>query len=123
MDGREGMDKLTMKASELRIGNWVYQGIEVPTQVVYNSVALFFVGSIELKPIRLTPEWLEKFGFEKERINVYWKDPMRLVIFPDGLLYLANQRHVNIYYVHQLQNLYFALTGNELTLNDHEQHH
>jgi len=51
-----------MKASELRIGNWVnYDGrnctIQEPTDLV---------DADEFEPIPLTEEWLLNFGFEKE---------------------------------------------------------
>lgn len=74
------------------------------------------------KPIPLTEEWLLKFGFEKS--NVYCFGNRKLIIES-----LMGDRHscryrINLnesiwiselHYVHQLQNLYFALTGEELT--------
>lgn len=77
-----------------------------------------------LRPIPLTEEWLLKFGFEKQENNwkrlcicndwtyIYWE---RLV----GIELSVNKHSVmqpHIKSVHQLQNLYFALTQEELTL-------
>lgn len=97
----------------------------------------------EIEPIPLTEEWLLKFGFEIKRkqysLNVgnelfnyaikehfiIWKsgDSGYLKMRKDGdgwMIKECYERHDYIYkYVHQLQNLYFALTGEELQLNDH----
>jgi len=72
-----------------------------------------------IEPIPLTEEWLLKFGFEIKqgrfgneywgKINLYTSSDKKIVFCFDGYL-------KGIKYVHQLQNLYFALTGNELTL-------
>jgi hypothetical protein len=78
------------------------------------------------KPIPLTEEWLARFGFVSD-------DYFGRVLYCNG--YLSNIRFYNgecvmrvrgsndvrlpkIEYVHQLQNLYFALTGEELTIKD-----
>lgn len=83
--------------------------------------------SSKIKPIKLTPETLEKCGFKDEGIS---KDPILELgdlgihlTLPDsnGSMYLTDYgEHLNIptfKYVHQLQNLYFALTGKELEIN------
>lgn len=85
-----------------------------------------------LIPIPLTEEWLLKFGFEKAKhsrgYNCYIKDGFDfdivshgrywvLAIYTDesctNSLYFAHNRFE---YVHQFQNLSFALTGEELTI-------
>lgn len=71
--------------------------------------------------VPLTEDWLIKFGFEKEieskityfiidEFNIEWWSKAKdgKALFTDGNLY----RHMD--FVHQLQNLYFALTGKEL---------
>ena len=77
-----------------------------------------------IKPIPLTEEWLIKFGFEpelknKDSINgefiVYWKYPFVFNTNHGWWLY-SKQLKIQPEYVHQLQNLYFALTGEELTI-------
>lgn len=77
-----------------------------------------------LKPIILTEEILLKCGFED--ISTY-KD-FRLVINEDLYIEVSLRKNINAYvsisdidiinviYVHQLQNLYFALTGKELEI-------
>ena len=72
------------------------------------------------EPMPITEEWLLKFGFENWDKNK-WVDSNSVLTISkndDNFLCLINQRDVDILYVHQLQNLYFALTGKELTLKD-----
>ena len=117
-----------MKASELRIGNWFYNnnGEGIKCQIQH----LVFCDSIECKynPIPLTPEWLEKFGFESEDVDDYVKDNHSVIIEKKEYSYWFAEQASDVYwqqlavikYVHQLQNLYFALTGEELEINDTE---
>jgi hypothetical protein len=79
-------------------------------------------------PIPLSEEWLVKFGFKKtvevtwsfgyeKEYNVYRKEDLtyngiQAAWWYNGLL--KNQPE----FVHQLQNLYFALTGSELTIKE-----
>jgi hypothetical protein len=112
-----------MKPNELRIGNYVYA-----FKTIWQIDNTYFCNLEQIETynfIPLTEEWLLKFGFEKvEDIN---KDT-----YPDykikGMLIHSNV-HGNyvlgnyspicfIKYVHQLQNLYFALTGEELEIKE-----
>ena len=65
----------------------------------------------DLKPIPLTEEWLLKFGF-RESNKYLFKYKLGLKKRGDNYFY----DNISIKHVHQLQNLYFALTGEELTL-------
>jgi len=81
----------------------------------------------DLKPIPLTEEWLLNFGFEKHEslIGFYFKG--NLVVERNIIISGFNfRKRINLReslhladfdYTHQLQNLYFALTGSELTIN------
>jgi hypothetical protein len=74
----------------------------------------------EIEPIPLTEEWLLKFGFhldsyknfELNNININRLN-FKLTIFEDDDWY---DIPIKTKYVHQLQNLYFALTGEELII-------
>ena len=121
-----------MKASELRIGNYVYHEVwknDIPLGIF--NIANFEAGLESIKPIPLTEEWLLRFGFElKEEFYqeglldtfMFHKDNIVDVEFSDNhkkLYWYDNYSsiyHQDILYVHQLQNLYFALTGEELTI-------
>tara|TARA_R110002126_G_scaffold289683_2_gene445252 strand:- start:4805 stop:5155 length:351 start_codon:yes stop_codon:yes gene_type:complete len=114
-----------MKATELRIGNYLTEKFskkEYPIYGVrYNRV--FFgednFGPVsDMSPITLNEEWLLKFGFKSMRGQTigYFKGSFRLLANPSVVWIKINQKNKYIYHVHQLQNLYFALTGEELTL-------
>lgn len=78
----------------------------------------------EFEPIELTEDWLEKLGFEKTTpdgwlcLNIC--NDWTFLYWNKGLLELSVNRHSvvlkNVMHVHQLQNLTFALTGEELTI-------
>lgn len=86
-----------------------------------------------LNPIPLTEQWLKDFGFEKnpdiEYITECFGTDVYYYLYGEMLPYdrimkfdekwcLSNSDgdyNTNCQYVHQLQNLYFALTGKELT--------
>lgn len=127
-----------MKANGLRIGNLYNHNGEIrevtPSTIeeVWNSERSW------VKPIPLTEEWLLKFGFvirNKHYSLNYGGESMRYAFFDiprnKFILYFHGKYGFNceegrkngdycIIYVHQLQNLYFALTGEELKLKDHE---
>lgn len=111
-----------MKPQDLRIGNWVYRwngltqirGIDL--QELEDEIK---AKEVTYSPIPLTPEWLERFGFENYDYGA-WKLGEFLIDQSGGAypLYIKGQFDntlaTTIVYVHQLQNLYFALTGEEL---------
>ena len=97
-----------MKPEELRIGNWVtYKGLDVRWSIEdftewskANRIADY------LEPIPLTDEWLERFGFYGKHKSINTRESK---VFFD-----YNSKSIEIKYVHQLQNLYYALTKKEL---------
>jgi len=118
-----------MKASELRIGNYVkYLTLNGNSEILANGIYLFELGELELGPILLTKEWLLKFGFYKELRDsgeagfFMSKNDCNVIIkdFGDGFIFIWELSFMGkpIKYVHQLQNLYFALTGEELIYNE-----
>lgn len=74
-----------------------------------------------IKPIELTEEILLKCGFVKDEFD-NWENETRLGLYKpeefDGYLSIWGDSTVGeCNYLHQLQNLYFALTGQELEIN------
>lgn len=118
-----------VNARELRIGNLVYApGLKSNRVIDCLDIRDCFEGRI-IKPfegIPLTPEWLERAGFEYADgfVDDYTKQPITLYNnpFKEGWTVenLFKQQITEdmlvIKYVHQLQNLCFALTGEELTI-------
>ncbi|MDD4729482.1 MAG: hypothetical protein PHN55_12130 [Dysgonamonadaceae bacterium] len=77
-----------------------------------------------IKPVALTEQWLLDFGFEVER-KYYDKGGMSILLVDNNNDYYKNGRvfykswaimDAQPKYVHQLQNLYFTLTQEELIL-------
>lgn len=122
-----------MKANELRIGNLVIQSLPFGSDEIL-TVSLSNISSVDVSdnwfPIPLTEEWLLKFGFENFDYGVHLELNVDLVlrlIISNGEYYPQLEKAPEfsseeyqciglerLDYVHQLQNLYFTLTGNEL---------
>ena len=77
-----------------------------------------------IQPIPLTEEWLLKFGFNGE-CESFHMEGITIEEVSDGgkwVVYMFDEYHAVecslaiVQHVHQLQNLYFALTNEELTL-------
>lgn len=116
-----------MKANELRIGNLILYSGKIEPVIKIESDTLVMVNDLyldeELEYIPLTEEWLLKFGFEKDwsesgQITAWYKIGKWRVYFDNGKYFFCNGLDflTKIQFVHQLQNLYFALTGEGLTI-------
>lgn len=129
-----------MTANELRIGNVVghgalHTGIGRDGRDYYTinelrEDVMFFNESNtgeyynDVQPIPLTEDWLLEFGFEKLNRDVPAFEKGNLIVewlfkMWTGMLYFDAYNSIQIIetkYVHQLQNLYFALTNEELKL-------
>jgi len=124
-----------IKSNEIRLGNlfigyndkafkWGLDDFDL----IGNNV---YVDEVIKSPILLTPEILAKCGFvsvgNTGTSDNWFSDELgetnlMIRIGGNGLitLYIKAKELVsltNIIYLHQLQNLYFALTGEELTIN------
>jgi len=77
--------------------------------------------TLNYEPIPLTEEWLLKFGFKHIKDNWYNlfanQNTFNVYVFDEmGFrVKIVSQSICVLQYVHQLQNLYFALTNEELT--------
>ena len=130
-----------IKAKELRIGN-NFQDDEgniltcfgvAPVDdsdqfnIWYGNELGFILLEEEAEPIPLTEEWLIKFGLQHKSFSFdhecLHKD---INVGYNGDDFINNQISFlykkkvwfKIHYVHSLQNLYFALTGEELTIKE-----
>ena len=140
---------MKMEINQLRIGNWVKpkysSGIESNEGTVFcingylvsvsTNKNLYDIHLID--PIKLTDEWFLKFGFDLiddqyyskhtqcgiGGLGITKKDYRPLVLVVDERQYDGVYRQVigkQIEYVHELQNLYFALTGEELKIEENK---
>ena len=130
---------------ELRIGNWVnysgrynkrgevYEGLKGPFAVTGMREHIYLKNLLsglpfsfsfgEIEPIPLTPEILEKCGFNKKTYGgagLFYVNG--LVHISEYLNYLncdpygSVENSVSVQYLHQLQNLFYVLTGQELEI-------
>jgi len=124
-----------MEANELRIGNWVNytkpKKKKVQITGIINS-CLYYKGSkkgclcdFQFTPIPLTKKRLIRLGFEKELnhftiiTNQGHSVATIIISIENNTVLLEDDFNESISikmpkYIHQLQNLYFALTGKEL---------
>lgn len=138
-----------IKANELRIGNWIADRggkewqiyswesrdkVSAETPMLFRTIKGHPLTEYVqyLKPIPLTEERLEKFGFERRESKMYdghldvWyfyihdgKIMFNTELVTDGEIIIQFRRFpIVVKYVHQLQNLYFALTGEELEFKE-----
>ena len=123
-----------MKANELRIGNYVNvfgydRNVESmkTNEITYSNGIRCELNNIE--PIPLTEEWLLKlpeneWEFVGFGTRLIWQHRKFRAIKIEangggGCSVYFNDELINIKeHVHTLQNLYFALTGEELTINE-----
>jgi hypothetical protein len=126
-----------MDSTHLRIGNFVIDENNVIKTIGY----LDLMGKIkhykpytpdgltesEVLPIPLTKEWLFKFGFKWiDEYEIYDFDAEHLQTefllrrSEKGFVMMDIDITVVIEYVHQLQNLFFALIGTELVFSGEE---
>lgn len=130
-----------IQPKELRLGNLVktaYDDSGLPgvckiLELQRSKVSVIFDDKypeesnyLSLLPIPLTEEWLLRFGFSqlvsgKALTDEFEKDSLILAMPTNegaGFQVCIEKKYINlnIVWVHQLQNLYFALTGEELTI-------
>lgn len=119
-----------VKVEELRFGNYINQDVQGYVSVIKIDcfTDLEHVSCSDgwnPEPIILTEEWLMKFGFYSDVIN---EGDQPIYVLKDKNFYIDfitlqpvdsgfPIALIEIKYVHQLQNLYFALTGEELILS------
>jgi hypothetical protein len=110
-----------MKETELRIGNWVLGASREKPQQITAFMLLHFE-KLNLKPIPLTPEILAKVGFKfADYLNTktrFSKSNFH-IDFSKKMWFLHGYRGypIGMKHLHQLQNLYFALSGEELNID------
>ena len=126
-----------VSVKELRIGNLVQDvGVLEKELTVYkledgiitcgdDSFSYPYL-SKHLQGIPITPEWLERFGFEYIDIVLYsWANENHMCYEhkEGGFVFMPfctndEDCHIRVLYLHQLQNLYYSLTGHDLTINE-----
>jgi len=105
-----------MKANELRIGNLVLltkDDFKTTKEYRLDGIDIYKLDEsecIDIKPIPLTEEWKEKIKDNK----FLFIDSQGFVIFKNEYIY--SFVFEDYPFIHQFQNLYFALTNEELKI-------
>lgn len=115
-----------IKAQDLRIGNLLFDNKDQLSKVEklesdIEECGIYAVDNattyLPVKGIPLTEEILLKVGFEKYndwfdyRLGKFW---LKYITDDTNWQIECGQIIIDVLYLHQLQNLYFALTGQEL---------
>lgn len=128
-----------MEAKDFRIGNYLHdregrlckvESIVFDREEGYTIKAPAIVGgqtSLPNESIPLTDIWLIKFGFKEERNSEFVKfwELNSVTLYHEYYIHTSTGReyivlenegkkYQEIAYVHELQNLYYVLTGNDL---------
>jgi hypothetical protein len=119
-----------MKIQDLRIGNYIKRnGLNSTVELINGETEdVHFLGKdfyyneniMYIEPIEITEEWLFSFGFNKSGSTIYKNiGSIEIGTIAKGKRFYiqigTENVTLNIKYVHQLQNLYFAIGGDELT--------
>ena len=135
MNQTENIKKIIMiNANELRLGNWVNVSITDHSEQVTLDMFKTFVdspGAIRfLNPIPLTPEVLQSIGAEYRKCGIsganmwqgldlwtikYIRLRGNVSTAKGGVLKLEEYFNSHFEYLHQLQNIIFDLTGEEIS--------
>ena len=122
-----------MNTKELRIGNMVQYTndervfvnlIGKTLEITAADILSIYNDNIQVEPILLAEEWLIKFGFKRvqeDKYGCHYENQECWVYLSHGgfdVEVITDDERFNLLrtykYVHQLQNLYFAITGKEL---------
>lgn len=120
-----------IKSNELRLGNLAIaygkhlikcSGIQGGLFYFYNEDGIEDSYSLDaISPIPLTEEWLLKLGFTSTIKDYYSGNGIELFYTCEGCLLMVNDQSAfsKVYqFVHEIQNLVSALTGEELTIKE-----
>ena len=122
-----------IKANELRVGNLIYniKNEFEKRQIIVSGITNTMIACKQIvtehkffEPIPLSEDWILKSGFKKREdgdYDLFKHSEVSIIIDKDldcwkcdGICFSVT----NFQYVHQLQNLYFALTGEELVFSN-----
>lgn len=122
-----------MDAKELRLGNYLIdkegrlcdvvaldKNEDIDRRISASSIC-GAITSLPVKPIPLNEAWFKKFGFKTN--GTYWDNdkisiPIMKTTSGVDIYVCPGEYTLELDYVHQLQNLYFSLIGEELEIEE-----
>jgi hypothetical protein len=121
-----------MKPNDLRLGNHIFWDIPEKQNTIHTVVGIrnekpqtipISLGESinDYKPIPITEGILKQLGFIQLNGSYWEKNGVGFIVgyAVDGSLVCGNSfgaRHCHYYYVHQIQNIWYYVTGEELSL-------
>lgn len=106
-------------ATNLRLGNWIMvagTGEIHAVKVTIDNLRQLLVAPEYAASIPLTPEIFIQCGFKYKDECFVKETETGEIIFSDNFILQSTDSITQLKYVHQFQNLYFALTGEELNI-------
>lgn len=111
-----------IQATELRIGNWVFSKNRVRKIISVSRSGILLLSGIgdsdvkDIYPIRLSKELLLEFGFSELHDGIYKHKHLTEVFHTlDEFFFRYDGKFISsCKYLHELQNIYFALYKAEL---------
>ncbi len=114
--------------NDLRIGNYtkIFQRSGKGKRILIvtvNDLHQIESGTLEVFPIDLVDAWLPRLGFSHSEgvFHSFHLSPGYVVHEPAGWFFMKRTMRMNehpILYVHQFQNLFYGLTGEELVIRN-----
>lgn len=117
---------MSINANEVRIGNWLKRDSQ-PNGFHVDSQSFFIIEQHPnwYEPIPISEDILMACGFEKDNhrkySTAYLKNKIRIRHLKGDNKFVLNRYgsvYLSIHTLHQLQNLFFALTGEELQIDE-----
>lgn len=112
-----------MKSNEVRVGNFIlFSGVQTRVIPADFATQCRGINSSEMpnfNPIELTEEWLKKAGYKKQNGYGYSNYNVYGTILKNetGFEFHYYGITIRLDFVHQLQNLFFSLYGEDLVFS------
>lgn len=116
-----------MENKELRIGNklqkkdgsiFTIKRIDETDDVLVIEENGLLTLNYNLIGINITNQWLEKLGFEyNDFLGGYQLNDIQY-LYNDSFYFKQSELDIDLKFVHELQNLYYSLTKQELTISN-----
>ena len=112
-----------IKSNELRIGNFVKTNTDTIVPIRGGGINAIELGQLVVYPIDLNEDWLLKFGFSNPKhsksdyANHYMMNGLTFGCWEGkDVRFTGILDGKKLSFVHELQNLYFCLCGQELEI-------
>jgi hypothetical protein len=109
--------------TDLRPGNYVkifHKGKKKLLKITLDDLFKIQDSALDVFPVNIAGQWLIKFGLSFETSYIHFKlSPIYVIQEKEGWFFMKHAIKINYHpllYIHQLQNLFYALSGEELEI-------